>query len=326
MATGPRSLNNTLEGIYFSKKDADVTFIVHGNEIKAHKFILVNRSPVFKAMLEGPMAPEDQRHLINDPKVNPDEFDDFLYFLYTDRLNILKDEFKGMIHLGHFYQVPFLIEKCTDKIFSFFQTAEDAFEVAEIGREYLPETTELLEKCLQHLYNNYLDEQTTFSYWAPDGRRKWISTGLVIELIKKSPQDGRNNEDIMLKNVIEWCKDVHIQENNEQQPTIENVQAKMAPLMQYFHLSKFTPLTLATTFQVYKLISDEQLSRLLSEQTIQIFANNSTIGTGVNDRGGRGDGYGYGDYRDRLPPARRIGRGRGGGFAGAPIPDDDWDW
>uniref|UniRef100_A0AC35FUT0 BTB domain-containing protein n=1 Tax=Panagrolaimus sp. PS1159 TaxID=55785 RepID=A0AC35FUT0_9BILA len=288
-------------------------------------------------MLEGPMAPEDQQHLINDPKVNFDAFDDFLYFLYTDRFNIGKDEFKAMIHLAHFYQVPFLIEKCTEKIPVFLQTAEDTFEFAEIGREYLPETTELLEKCFRNLYNHYLNEPTTFSYFASDGRRHWISSGLVIELIKRNPQDGRNYEDIMLKNVIEWCKDVHIQENNGQQPTIENVQAKMAPLMQYFHLSRISSLTLATTFQEYKLISDEQLTRCLSEQMIQIFANNSTIGRG--GRGGRGGGgygrggnyggYGYGDYRDRLPPARRSVRGRGSAYAGAPIPildeEEPWD-
>uniref|UniRef100_A0A914QPV1 BTB domain-containing protein n=1 Tax=Panagrolaimus davidi TaxID=227884 RepID=A0A914QPV1_9BILA len=97
-----QSLVEVMEELFISKDGADVTFIIHGKEVKAHKIIVTSRSPVFKTMIEGSMAPEDQRHLINDPTITAEDFEKFLKFLYTDKIDypFQKADIKAVIHLG----------------------------------------------------------------------------------------------------------------------------------------------------------------------------------------------------------------------------------
>uniref|UniRef100_A0AC35F0B5 BTB domain-containing protein n=1 Tax=Panagrolaimus sp. PS1159 TaxID=55785 RepID=A0AC35F0B5_9BILA len=101
---GLKNMNDVMGDLFESKNGVDVTFIVHEKELQAHKWILTSRSAVFKAMLEGPMAPEDQRHKISDPKITFEDFQRFLKFLYIDKCeqNLNKSQLKALIHLGKY--------------------------------------------------------------------------------------------------------------------------------------------------------------------------------------------------------------------------------
>ena len=72
-----RTLPQCLEYMLDNQVACDVTFIVgtEREEVHAHKFVLISRSPVFNAMFEGPLAEEGKVEL-------PDlEKDVFLMFL-----------------------------------------------------------------------------------------------------------------------------------------------------------------------------------------------------------------------------------------------------
>uniref|UniRef100_A0AC35EWF9 BTB domain-containing protein n=1 Tax=Panagrolaimus sp. PS1159 TaxID=55785 RepID=A0AC35EWF9_9BILA len=186
-----------MEELFISKDGADVTFIVHGKEVKAHKLIVTTRSPVFKTMIEGSMAPEDQRHLINDPKITVEDFEKFLKFLYSDKNDypFQKADIKAMIHLGSFYDVPFLLKKCTQH--AGLHSAVDAYEFAEMALEYLPSTTDLFEICLSYILGSYYEAPMNYRF--VDGEVKWISQELVLEIVKRRPQDGKLSENALFR-------------------------------------------------------------------------------------------------------------------------------
>uniref|UniRef100_A0A914Q8A4 BTB domain-containing protein n=1 Tax=Panagrolaimus davidi TaxID=227884 RepID=A0A914Q8A4_9BILA len=82
------ALASAFEKVFESKEGADCTFLVHNQELPAHQFILANRSPVLKAMIKGPMAPQTQIHEIKDTQITFDGFNNFIKFLYTEKCEV----------------------------------------------------------------------------------------------------------------------------------------------------------------------------------------------------------------------------------------------
>ncbi|CAO2187416.1 unnamed protein product [Urochloa humidicola] len=67
------------------KKGVDVTFLVGGETIEAHKIVLAARSPVFKAEFFGPMM-ESGTNCVTVEDMQPEVFRAFLHFIYNDSL------------------------------------------------------------------------------------------------------------------------------------------------------------------------------------------------------------------------------------------------
>ncbi|KAM3279256.1 hypothetical protein ACQJBY_046522 [Aegilops geniculata] len=68
------------------KKGFDVNFIVGGEAIEAHRFVLAMRSPVFKAELYGSMREATPGQCITLRDMQPAVFKALLHFIYTDSL------------------------------------------------------------------------------------------------------------------------------------------------------------------------------------------------------------------------------------------------
>ncbi|CAM0902629.1 unnamed protein product [Alopecurus aequalis] len=66
-------------------RGTDVTFQVGSQAFGAHKFMLAARSPVFRAVLFGPMMEKDMHHIEVDD-MEPSVFEMLLHFIYTDSL------------------------------------------------------------------------------------------------------------------------------------------------------------------------------------------------------------------------------------------------
>ncbi|XP_073354919.1 BTB/POZ and MATH domain-containing protein 1-like [Aegilops tauschii subsp. strangulata] len=64
----------------------DVSFIVGGETIEAHRFVLAMRSPVFKAELYGSMQEARLGECITIKDIQPAVFKALLHFIYTDSL------------------------------------------------------------------------------------------------------------------------------------------------------------------------------------------------------------------------------------------------
>lgn len=82
----PSDMANHVARLLEEKEGFDVSFIVGGETIEAHRLVLAMRSPVLKAELYGPMreARAGQRITIKD--MQPAVFRALLHFIYTDSL------------------------------------------------------------------------------------------------------------------------------------------------------------------------------------------------------------------------------------------------
>lgn len=75
-------LLHDMSKLLVSEKYADVTVVVDGNKLQAHKNILAARNEVLDAMLASDMT-ERKENLIEIPDVDIDTFKVFLSYLYT---------------------------------------------------------------------------------------------------------------------------------------------------------------------------------------------------------------------------------------------------
>lgn len=96
---------------------SDVSFRFHDQDetdepVKAHKFILASRSPVFEAMFFGLMKETNQVIKLED--VSSDTFRAFLRFLYTDDVDLNFQVAEELVYTAHKYRVTKCVEICSN--------------------------------------------------------------------------------------------------------------------------------------------------------------------------------------------------------------------
>ncbi|KAL5221280.1 hypothetical protein ABZP36_025993 [Zizania latifolia] len=88
--------------LLLEEEGADVTFVVEGEKIAAHKIILAARSPVFKAEFYGQMKEKNARRITIED-MRPHVFRALLHFIYTDSFpdmdDLGDDDYSDMIGL-----------------------------------------------------------------------------------------------------------------------------------------------------------------------------------------------------------------------------------
>ncbi|XP_037438650.1 BTB/POZ and MATH domain-containing protein 1-like [Triticum dicoccoides] len=82
----PADMAEHVSKLLEEKQGFDVSFIVEGETIEAHRFVLAMRSPVFKAELYGSMQEARPGQCITIMDMQPDVFKALLHFIYTDCL------------------------------------------------------------------------------------------------------------------------------------------------------------------------------------------------------------------------------------------------
>ncbi|XP_041373457.1 BTB/POZ domain-containing protein 6-like [Gigantopelta aegis] len=145
-----KSLSQSLVYARDHKIMCDVTFKVgeQKKSIEAHKLILSLRSRVFEAMLTGPMAEQGS---IVIPEVDPDIFEKFVTFLYTDDVITDGSNVIGLLYISKKYDVSTLEEKCLTYLET-SMTSENACFILEQAHIY--EEEDLKEKAMSCIRNN----------------------------------------------------------------------------------------------------------------------------------------------------------------------------
>ncbi|KAM3261474.1 hypothetical protein ACQJBY_052252 [Aegilops geniculata] len=87
----PADMTEHVSKLLEEKQGFDVSFIVGGETIEAHRFVLAMRSPVFKAELYGSMLEARPGQCITIMDIQPDVFKALLHFIYTDCLPSRED-------------------------------------------------------------------------------------------------------------------------------------------------------------------------------------------------------------------------------------------
>ena len=77
---------NSLQNLYESKKYTDVTIVVGGEEIRAHKGIITGQSSVFAAMFEHDCE-ENRTNQVVISDVEPDVMDQLLRYIYSGQVS-----------------------------------------------------------------------------------------------------------------------------------------------------------------------------------------------------------------------------------------------
>ncbi|KAL5011635.1 hypothetical protein ScPMuIL_010186 [Solemya velum] len=93
----------------------DVTFLLGETkqEVRAHKFILISRSPVFSAMFCGPMAETQEQ--ITMPDIAPEVFKILLRYMYSDQVRLVNPHnVMETLYAAKKYSVAGLIEACKE--------------------------------------------------------------------------------------------------------------------------------------------------------------------------------------------------------------------
>ncbi|KAL6599970.1 hypothetical protein ACP70R_045621 [Stipagrostis hirtigluma subsp. patula] len=87
-APPPPSISRSLADLLETGQGSDVTFQVEDRELKAHKFVLAMRSPVFKAKFFGDTMDSSQ-HVVRIDDMSAAVFTAMLRFVYTDDVDDL---------------------------------------------------------------------------------------------------------------------------------------------------------------------------------------------------------------------------------------------
>lgn len=83
-------LANDLKELLNNKEFSDITFVVEGKKIYAHRCILMARSEPLQMMVNGPMK-EGYEDSIEIQDVSYNWFYSFLQYLYTDEVPVLRE-------------------------------------------------------------------------------------------------------------------------------------------------------------------------------------------------------------------------------------------
>lgn len=111
----PCQLQHDLENILNDPHFADVTLIVEGHNIKAHKAVLSARSPVFAAMFSSEML-EVRQNQVTIPDLEYKVAQDLLRFIYTGETKIEPDMADRLLVAADKYGLTRLKVQCEQAI------------------------------------------------------------------------------------------------------------------------------------------------------------------------------------------------------------------
>ncbi|XP_052097603.1 BTB/POZ domain-containing protein 2-like [Mytilus californianus] len=128
----------------------DVTLRVgeRRSPIKAHKYMLASRSPVFYTMFEGSMPETGE---IDIPDIEENTFNVILVYIYTDKIEVSSSNLTELLYASDKYMLTKLKREC-EKTLKRTATSHHAARALQTAYKYhLPD---LLQESLQHMKLN----------------------------------------------------------------------------------------------------------------------------------------------------------------------------
>ena len=119
------------ENLFIIQSGSDISFIVTGQVIRAHKLILSARSPVFAAMFQSDMKEKGMEEIVI-PEIAPDIFRDLLRFIYTDQVQFTESNVPQLLAAANQFLLPSLKSKCEEFIMEYL-TTENCVEMLTLA-------------------------------------------------------------------------------------------------------------------------------------------------------------------------------------------------
>jgi len=114
ITTLPSTFHGDYKFLYTNKVFADITFIIEGQKLFAHKCILAARCEKFRAMLQDCFKEGQQNEIALDCKLLP--FQAMLEYLYTDNISASGDTLSDLSALAEEYLLLHLKSICEIKM------------------------------------------------------------------------------------------------------------------------------------------------------------------------------------------------------------------
>uniref|UniRef100_A0A0E0KQU1 Uncharacterized protein n=1 Tax=Oryza punctata TaxID=4537 RepID=A0A0E0KQU1_ORYPU len=148
----PSDLHRHLAGLLATGEGADVTFEVEGKTFVAHKWVLVARSPVLRAMLIGTTT-SGAGNIVCVDAMKAEDFEALLYYMYTDSLPEMKGGeavamLPDLVAAANRYKMERLRLVCEHKLCEYVNGRTVVAMLAFAGEH---ECDGLKEKCLRFL-------------------------------------------------------------------------------------------------------------------------------------------------------------------------------
>jgi len=155
---------------------SDVTFIVEGRQIYAHKIILSRRCEHFAAMFRSGMR-ESHESTIEMPNVSYDVFMLVLEYLYTDSVKIEVDYAIEFYLLADLYQISRIKEMCI-LVIKRNLSSENAAKLLQASHDAHCQI--LKDICMEYIVVN-------FDFISKSEDIKVVSHGLLLEILAMRP-------------------------------------------------------------------------------------------------------------------------------------------
>lgn len=105
-----------MQGLFNNTDFSDITFIVEGNEIKAHKCILALKSEYLKTLFR--FNGTTDRIEIKDQEINFKSFSKIIKFIYTEKIDFDEEDFSKIAKIADIYLLDSLQKECCKKLLS----------------------------------------------------------------------------------------------------------------------------------------------------------------------------------------------------------------
>uniref|UniRef100_A0AC34PVR7 BTB domain-containing protein n=1 Tax=Panagrolaimus sp. JU765 TaxID=591449 RepID=A0AC34PVR7_9BILA len=235
---------------------ADIVFLVNGEKILAHKFILYFRSPVFKTMFDGPMAPRSVKGekpviKIDDERISAENFKLFLEFLYSDKVKITGDNVFELLNMGKMYDIESLVKLCEQFL---TKNLNDGNVVTIANSASIFDDSKIFRKAINFIKrSNVLERSEKFCL---------MNETVLLEVLKTGTENSGNDPDNynwgsfpscseikLFQMLLKWgqnqCKIQEMEENSE---NMRNILESFLPLIRFPTMSVDELITIVGKF------------------------------------------------------------------------------
>lgn len=171
------SLIPDLRSCLNEERFSDVTFLVEGQPVYAHKFLCSTRCSYFRAMFEGQMK-ESQEKTVPIHNVSYGVFLAFLEYLYTDEVEISLGLAMDLFVAADQFGVERLKRLCEKKILVSI-TVESAARILQAAHKH--HALGLRQSCMDFILRNF-DAVSKTAAFEETGR---TNVELVFEILKR---------------------------------------------------------------------------------------------------------------------------------------------
>uniref|UniRef100_A0A7E4VI11 BTB domain-containing protein n=1 Tax=Panagrellus redivivus TaxID=6233 RepID=A0A7E4VI11_PANRE len=133
-------------GLYLNKAYSDVEFIVDGERLPAHRNILAQRCPIFKAIFSS--NSELEKEVIEVPDTSLEAFKLLLKFIYVGTVEFGSDDIDDVFEMATTFEMPRLIEHYIDHLKSTCAVG-NVVDILNKATEKSQET--LIDHCIDYV-------------------------------------------------------------------------------------------------------------------------------------------------------------------------------